>query len=36
MEPIYIFYKELLGDVDNIFTANISEKNKVENLKFLK
>ena len=40
MEPIHIFYKELLVDVDNIFTANISEKNEekneVKNVKFLK
>ena len=36
MEPIHIFYKELLADVDNIFTANISEKNEVKNVKFLK
>ena len=36
MEPIHIFYKELLVDVDNIFTANISEKNEEKNVKFLK
>ena len=36
MEPIHIFYKELLADVDNIFTANISKKNEVKNVKFLK
>ena len=26
MEPIHIFYKDLLVDEDNIFTANIAEK----------
>ena len=34
MEPVHIFYKELLADEENIFTLNISEKNEVENLKF--
>ena len=33
MEPTHIFYKELLADDDNIFTANISEKNEKENVK---
>ena len=33
MEPTHIFYKELLADDDNIFTANISEKNEEENVK---
>ena len=28
MELIHIFAKELLADVVNIFTANISEKNR--------
>ena len=36
MEPIHIFYKELLVDENNIFTANIAEKNEVENVKFNK
>ena len=34
MEPVHIFYKELLAEEENIFTLNISEKNEVENLKF--
>ena len=32
MEPIHIFYKELPVDENNIFTANITEKNEVENI----
>ena len=36
MEPAYIFYKELPTDEENIFSLNISEKNEVENVKFLK
>ena len=36
MEPIHIFYKELPVDENNIFTANIAEKNEVENVKFNK
>ena len=36
MEPIHIFYKELPVDENNIFTANIAEKNEVENAKFNK
>ena len=36
MESIHIFCKELLADVDNIFTENISEKNEVQNVNFLK
>ena len=36
MEPIHIFYKELPPDENNIFTANITEKNEVENVKFNK
>ena len=36
MEPIHIFYKELPVDEGNIFTANIAEKNEVENVKFKK
>ena len=34
MEPIHIFYKEFPVDENNIFTAGITEKNKVENFKF--
>ena len=34
MEPVYMFYKELVADEENVFTLNISEKNKVENVKF--
>ena len=36
MEPIHIFYKELPVDENNIFTANITEKNEVEKVKFRK
>ena len=36
MEPAYIYYKELAADKENIFTANIAEKNEVENVKFSK
>ena len=36
MEPKHIFYKELPVDENNIFTANIAEKNEVENIKFKK
>ena len=32
MEPIHIFYKELPGDENNIFTA----KNELQNVKFKK
>ena len=36
MEPVF-FYKELLAHENNdVFTANISEKNEVENVKFRK
>ena len=34
MEQVYIFYKELPADENNIFTADIPEKNEVENVKF--
>ena len=34
MEPIHIFYKQLTVDEDNIFTADITEKNEAENVKF--
>ena len=36
MESAHIFYKELLIDDDNIFTANLSEKNKVQGILFKK
>ena len=36
MEPVYIFYRELPLDQNNIFTANLAEKNKVEELRFKK
>ena len=36
IEPAYIYYKELAADKKNIFTANIAEKNEVENVKFSK
>ena len=36
MEPIHIFYKELPADENNIFNANITEKNEVENARFKK
>ena len=36
MEPIHIFYKELPVDENNTFTADITEKNKVESVKFKK
>ena len=36
MEPIHIFYKELPVDENNIFTANITAKNELENVKFQK
>ena len=36
MEPIHFFYKELTVDENKFFTANITEKNEVENVKFKK
>ena len=36
MEPTHIFYKELLTDENNIFLANLAEKDKVESVKFKK
>ena len=36
MEPTHIFYKELPIDENNIFTANISKKNEVQNILFRK
>ena len=34
MKPIQVFYKELTVDKSNIFTADITEKNEVKNVKF--
>ena len=36
MELAHIYYKELVTDKENIFTANISQNNQVENIKFSK
>ena len=36
MEPIHIFYNELKIEGNNIFTANISQENEVENVLFNK
>ena len=36
MEPIHIFHKELSVDENNIFTADITQKNEIENLRFKK
>ena len=36
MEPIHIFFNELEIDGNNIFTADISKENKVENVLFNK
>ena len=36
MELIYIFYNELEIDTNNVFTANISQENEVENVLFHK
>ena len=36
MEPIHIFHKELPLDENNIFMANLTEKNEVEEVKFKK
>ena len=36
MEPIHIFYKKLPTDENNIFVANLAEKNEVESVKFKK
>ena len=36
MEPIHIFYKELSTDKKNIFTADLAEKNEIEEVKFKK
>lgn len=36
MEPIHIFYKVLPLDENNIFTANLTKKNKAEEVKLKK
>ena len=36
MEPTHIFYKKLPIDENNIFTANLAEKNEVEEIRFKK
>ena len=36
MEPVHIFYKDLPEDETNIFIANLTEKNEVEEVKFKK
>ena len=36
MKPIHIFYKELEIGENNVFTANISQENEVENVLFKK
>ena len=34
MDPVPIFFNELEIDQDNIFTANVSQENEVENVVF--
>ena len=36
MDPSYIYFKEIKIDQDNTFTANFSEENQIENVKFNK
>ena len=36
MEPLHIFYKELPVDENNIFSADMTEKNEAQNVKFKK
>ena len=36
MEPVHIFYKDLPVDENNIFIANLKEKNEEEEVKFKK
>ena len=36
MEPTHIFYKQLPIDENNVFTANVSKKNEVQNILFRK
>ena len=34
MDPSYIYFKEIKIDQDNTFTANFSEENEIENVRF--
>ena len=36
MDPSYIYFKEIKIDPNNTFTANFSEENEIENVKFSK
>ena len=36
MDPSYIYFKEIKIDPNNTFTANFSEENEIENVKFNK
>ena len=36
MQLVHIFYKELSADENNIFKADIAEKNEVEHVRFKK
>ena len=36
IDPSYIYFKEIKIDQDNTFTANFSEENEIENIKFNK
>ena len=36
MEPIHIFYEEVPVNENNIFIANLTEKNEVKNVRFKK
>ena len=36
MDPSYIYFKEIKIDQDITFTANFSEENEIENIKFNK
>ena len=36
MEPVHVFYNELLLDKNNIFSANLTEKNEIQEIKFKK
>ena len=36
MDSSYIYFKEIKIDQDNTFTANFSEENEIENVKFKK
>ena len=34
MEPVHVFYNELLLDENNIFFGNLTENNEIEKIKF--